>query len=109
MLGCGFLSGSDRSRGALAGLFRFDLSPGNAAGFRTVSGRCGIGGRQEAGQLLKKLQTARACGPEPRLSGRRTQRMEFMRMLAFTSAMARMRFISTSLSAWWGFWLTSLT
>lgn len=36
-------------------------------------------------------------------------RMEFMRILALTRAMARMRLISISLSAWWGFWLTSFT
>ena len=36
-------------------------------------------------------------------------RIEFMRMLAFTSASARMRLLAISLSAWWGFWLTSLT
>ena len=36
-------------------------------------------------------------------------RPEFIRMLALTSASARMRAISTSLSAWWGFWLTSFT
>ena len=36
-------------------------------------------------------------------------RMEFMRMLALTRAMARMRLISISLSAWWGFWLTNFT
>ena len=35
--------------------------------------------------------------------------MEFILILAFTSAMARMREISTSLSAWWTFWLTSFT
>ncbi len=39
----------------------------------------------------------------------RGQRSEFMRMLAFTSARARMRSWATSLSAWWGFWLTSFT
>ena len=46
-----------------------------------------------------------------RRSARRfgSQRMEFIRMLALTSASARMRAISTSLSAWWGFWLTSFT
>ena len=35
--------------------------------------------------------------------------MEFILILAFTSAIARMRAISTSLSAWWTFWLTSFT
>ena len=35
--------------------------------------------------------------------------MLFIRMLALTSASARIRFMGISLSAWWGFWLTSLT
>ena len=46
--------------------------------------------------------------PFCRSAGRR-YRIEFIRMLALTSAIARMRLSATSLSAWWGFWLTSLT
>ena len=36
-------------------------------------------------------------------------RIEFILMLALTSAIALMRLIATSLSAWCGFWLTSFT
>lgn len=56
------------------------------------------------GFLRREFFAGLRCRP----AGRR-YRIEFIRMLALTSAIARMRLSATSLSAWWGFWLTSLT
>ncbi len=66
-----------------------------AAGLRRTSGRC------------RRDRFPGDTGIRAPCPGR--YRIEFILMLALTSAIALMRLIATSLSAWCGFWLTSFT
>lgn len=93
---------------------------------RSESLRCGLLAAAAAGHcphcmilpaLHDKDASRRACSScllPPLFRGlsapvRARYRIEFILMLALTSAIALMRLIATSLSAWCGFWLTSFT
>lgn len=130
LLRCRFCSTASGSGFALTFVVRCRRGsfPGETGGRapRSESLRCGLLAAAAAGHcphcmilpaLHDKGASRRArssCLLPPLFRGlsapvRARYRIEFILMLALTSAIALMRLIATSLSAWCGFWLTSFT